>query len=139
MSSETASNAAILKQAYGTWRETRGSCSDCWMNVVDENVAFGSIPRGAAPLEFAKQYSSRAQLIEYFNALENDWTMVRYDMDEFIAEKDVVAVRGTMSWTNKKTGKTFETPKFAYWRFRNGKAIEYYEYFDTAAVGAAAA
>jgi len=32
-----------------------------------------------------------------------------------------------------------ETPKVDFWRFRDGKAVEFYEYFDTACVAAAAA
>ncbi|MHC2867436.1 ketosteroid isomerase-like protein [Bradyrhizobium diazoefficiens] len=31
-----------------------------------------------------------------------------------------------------------ETPKLDFWRFKDGKAIEFYEYFDTACVVAAA-
>jgi ketosteroid isomerase-like protein len=31
-----------------------------------------------------------------------------------------------------------ETPKIDFWRFKDGKAIEFYEYFDTACVAAAA-
>ena len=42
-------------------------------------------------------------------------------------------------WTNRKTGKIAETPKVDFWRFRDGKAVEFYEYFDTACVAAAAA
>jgi hypothetical protein len=32
---------------------------------------------------------------------------------------------------NKKAGKVRETPKVDVWRFRDGRAIELYEYFDT--------
>lgn len=47
-------------------------------------------------------------------------------------------MRGSTAWRNKRTGKTAETPKVDFWRFRGGKAVEYYEYFDTARVIAAA-
>ena len=46
--------------------------------------------------------------------------------------------RGSTAWINKKTGKKAETPKVDFWRFRDGKAVEFYEYFDTACVAAAA-
>jgi uncharacterized protein len=45
---------------------------------------------------------------------------------------------GRCSWRYKKTGKVVSTPKCDSWRFANGKAVEFYEYFDTAQVHAAA-
>jgi len=47
-------------------------------------------------------------------------------------------MRGSMAWRNKHTGRTVETPKVDYWRFKDGKVVEFYEYYDTARVLAAA-
>ncbi len=137
MSNET-TNVEILTEAYRRWHETRGGSVDHFFSFCDENISFGSIPRGAAPLEFAAQYNSKKELRGYFDALLRDWTMVFYTIDEYVAQGDAVFARGSTSWTNKKTGKTAETPKVDFWRFRNGKAVEFYEYFDTARVAAAA-
>lgn len=136
--SDAAANVAVLKEAYRQWADAKGQKSDGWMKVLDDSIDFGSIPRGDAPLGFAKDYSSKDQLRGYFDAIKSDWTMVYYRMDEFIAQDDVIVVRGTMSWTNKKTNATFDSPKLDYWKFKNGKAIAYYEYFDTARAAAAA-
>ena len=75
----------------------------------------------------------------YFDGLLTDWTMVHYTIDEYIAQGDTVVARGSTAWVNKQTGKRAETPKVDFWRFRDGKAVEFYEYFDTACVAAAAA
>ena len=75
----------------------------------------------------------------YFDGLLSGWTMVHYTMDEYIAQGDAVCARGSTAWINKSTGKKAETPKVDFWRFRDGKAIEFYEYFDTACVADAAA
>lgn len=136
--SRTTENVRILKEAYRKWREAEGTCPDCWMEIIDDNISFGSMADGAPPLEFSRGYSRRDQLVEYFDAIKNDWTMVRYDMDEFLAQGDVVAVRGTMEWINKKTNKPVKSPKLDYWRMKDGKAVEYYEFFDTAQAMAAA-
>lgn len=136
--SKEAANIEILKEVYRQWHETRGGSVDHFMGIVDQNISFGSIPRGAEPLAFAKQYDSRDELKNYFDALLNDWTMLHYTIDEYIAQGDAVFARGSCSWTNKRTGKTAETPKVDFWRFRDGKAIEFYEYFDTAHVAAVA-
>ncbi|MFH1345642.1 MAG: hypothetical protein ABIL01_31215 [Pseudomonadota bacterium] len=50
-----------------------------------------------------------------------------------------MVARGSTKWINKHTGKRAENPKVDFWRFRGGKAVEFYEYFDTACVAAAAA
>jgi len=137
MSSDTA-NVDLLKDAYRRWSETRGD-PEIFLALADCDIRFGSIPRGEAPLTFARDYDCRDALRNYFEGLHAGWTMVHYTMDEFIAQGDVVVARGTCAWTNKSTGKVAESPKVDFWRFRDGKAIEFYEYFDTAHVAAAAA
>jgi len=57
-----------------------------------------------------------------------------YRPDEFLAAGDVVLMIGTCSFKNKATGKTFATPKADLWRFEDGKAVEFFEYYDTAGI-----
>ena len=136
--SNEAANVKILEDAYRHWHESRGQGVKELLSICDPTISFGSVARGADPLAFAKQYDNRAALQAYFDGLLADWTMVHYAVDEFVAQGDAVFARGSCAWTNKKTGKTAETPKVDFWRFRDGKAVEFYEYFDTAHVLAAA-
>lgn len=137
--SNEARNTEILKEAYRRWDQSHGASVDHWFDVVvADNISFGSVPRGAAPLQFARQYDGRAQLRGYFDTLLSEWTMSYYRINEYVAQCDSVFARGATAWTNKKTGKVAETPKVDYWRFKDGKAVEFYEYFDTACVAAAA-
>lgn len=131
-------NVAILREAYGQWHESRGKSVDQFLSVCDQTISFGSLPRGEAPMQFATQYNGREKLRGYFNDLLDQWSMNSYEVMEFIAQGDRVVMQGVCSWTNKATGKTCETPKVDIWRFRDGKAIEFYELFDTAAAFAAA-
>jgi len=87
---------------------------------------------------FLTTYDNREALRGYFNALLADWSMIRYTIDEYVAQGDAVFARGSCAWTHKRTGRSVETPKVDFWRFRDGKAIEFYEYYDTASVFAAA-
>jgi ketosteroid isomerase-like protein len=137
--SNEATNVATLKEAYHQWHESRGGSVKQLLSICDPGITWGSIPRGKPPLDFAKQYESRDALQAYFDGLLNDWSMIHYTIDEYIAQADAVVARGSTSWKNKKTGKVMDTPKVDFWRFRNGKAVEFYEYFDTAHVMAAAA
>ena len=137
--SNEASNVQLLKEAYRHWNDSRGASVDHWFDhVVAPRISFGSVPRGAAPLEFARQYHDSTELRGYFDTLLSEWSMQYYTVNEYIAQGDAVVARGACAWTNKKTGKTAETPKVDIWRFKDGKAVEFYEYFDTACVVAAA-
>jgi ketosteroid isomerase-like protein len=133
-----ATNVDILKKSYRQWHDSRGGSVEQLLSICDPDISWGSVPRGAAPLTFAKHYAGREALQAYFGGLLAEWSMVHYTVDEYIAQGDAVFARGSTAWTNKKTGKTAETPKVDFWRFRDGKAVEFYEYFDTACVAAAA-
>jgi uncharacterized protein len=137
--SNEAANVEILKDAYRQWNDSRGGSVEQIIGICASDISWGSAPRGAAPLAFTKERSNRDEMRAYFDGLLSEWTMVHYTIDEYIAQGDTVVARGSTAWINKKTKKTAETPKVDYWRFRDGKAIEFYEYFDTAGVAAAAA
>jgi ketosteroid isomerase-like protein len=135
---EEAANVNLLKDAYQRWNATKGGSVDHWLALVDQNIRFGSLARGAPPVAFLTTYDNREALRNYFNSLLSDWAMINYTVDEYVAQGDAVFARGSCAWTNKHTGRGVETPKVDFWRFRNGKAIEFYEYYDTASVLAAA-
>jgi ketosteroid isomerase-like protein len=132
MSTDT--NVAILKEAYTQYDKTRGGNLAQIFAFMDDNISFGSLLRGAAPVEFASQYDNKQELHRYFEGLLGSWSMQHYTINEYVAQGDVVFARGSCAWTNKQTGKSVETPKVDYWRFKDGKAVEFFEYFDTAEV-----
>ena len=45
---------------------------------------------------------------------------------------------GSTPWRNVRTGRRAETPKVDVWRFPDGKAVEFFEYYDTAKLAEAA-
>ena len=71
-------------------------------------------------------------------SLMRDWEMVSHTMNDFIAQDDRVAVIGRAVWRHKGTGKVADTRKVDIWRFRDGKAVDYAEFYDTARAFAAA-
>ena len=127
-------NLGRLQQAYARWNETRGGSVDLWMTLVDDNIKFGSLAQHAPEMAFATDYSSGVALKKYFEGLLAEWEMIHYTVDEFVSEGEVVVMRGHCAWRHRKTGKNVETPKVDWWRFHEGRAIEFYEYFDTAQV-----
>jgi len=134
---DTARNVAILKDAYARWHDSKGASVEHWMGLMADDVQFGSLARGAPEVAFARAYSDRQALASYFAGLLAEWSMLHYTVDEFVAQGDAVFMRGSCAWRHKRTGKEVDTPKVDFWRFRDGKAVEFYEYFDTARVLAA--
>src|SRR5256885_8182246 len=133
-----ARNVEILKDAYARWHDTKGGSADHWLGLVAEDIRFGSLAQGPPVAKFATNYSSREALRGYFDGLLADWEMIHYTVDEFVAQGDAVFMRGSTAWRNKRTRKVVDTPKVDFWRFRDGKAVEFYEYYDTAGLIAAA-
>jgi ketosteroid isomerase-like protein len=131
-------NVEILKDAYARWHDSKGGSVDHWMALVSDDIQFGSLAQGAPDMLFARAYDNREALRGYFEGLCSEWEMIHYTVDEFVADGDAVFMRGSCAWRNKKTGKAVDTPKIDFWRFRDGKVVEFYEYYDTARVFAAA-
>lgn len=136
---DEAQNVDILKRAYRLWSETLGGSADEWMKICDEQIAFGSIGQGPEGAKYLTEYHSRDALKDYFAGLERDWQMIEYAAEHFVAQGDRVVMLGRCAWRYKKTGKVVWSHKADSWRFSGGKAVEFFEYYDTAQVQAAVA
>ena len=133
-------NVEILKNAYQHWSQSLGASVDEWMKICADDIQFGSLAQGAPEgARYLTEYRSRDALREYFAGLEKDWQMIEYAAEHFVAQGDRVVMLGRCAWRYKKTGKVVWTNKADSWRFANGKAIEYFEFYDTAQVLAAVA
>jgi ketosteroid isomerase-like protein len=127
-----ADNVAILKEGYRMWDESRGASGAHWMSICAEDVRFGSIAQGPPGASYMASYSGRSALGQYFDGLRKDWDMIEYVVEDFVAQGDRVVMLGRCSWRFRKTGRVVSTPKADAWRFSSGKAVEFFEYFDTA-------
>jgi uncharacterized protein len=130
-------NKDLLEKAYTRWNETRGGSVDQWIDLADENISFGSLAEGADPDAFTRKLQGKSSLRSYFDGLTSNWTMLHHTMDRLVAEGDQVVAIGSCAWKYNKTGKIVETPIVNVWRFKNGKAVSYYEFYDTAKMFAA--
>lgn len=136
---DEARNVEILKVAYDSWSKSKGGSVDEWMKVCAANIAFGSLAQGAAEgARYLTAYNNRDALKGYFDGIARDWDMVDWTTKNFIAQGDRVVALVQCTWKFKKTGKVVSTPKCDVWRMKDGKAVEFYEYYDTAQVHAAA-
>lgn len=126
-------NVATLREAYRRWRETRGGSIDFWISICAPDIRFGSLPQGAEPLDYMRGNQGREGLREYLDGIVANWDMIEHETERFVADGDEVVMLGYCRWRARATGKAVWTPLAHFWRFQNGLAIEYYEFFDTAA------
>jgi uncharacterized protein len=135
--SDEAQNVAILKQAYAGWIGSKGTSAEQWTAIFADSFKFGSIAQGAHGAAYLTAYQNRSDLASYFAGITRDWDMIEFTTDHFIAQDDRVVMIGRCSWRFKRTGKVVSTPKADSWRFADGKAVEFYEFYDTAQLAAA--
>ncbi len=131
-------NVAKLKEAYRQWHESKGGSVDVWLDLVADDVRCFSLAAGAPAAEFTRGINSKKDFERYFKGLLADWEMINYKTHDFVADGERVAMRGSTAWRNRRTGRVVDTPKADFWTFRDGKAVEFHELYDTAGLIAAA-
>ncbi|MDM0057943.1 nuclear transport factor 2 family protein [Variovorax fucosicus] len=133
-------NVKNLREGYERWSTSKGDRDSVsyWMALVSEDeLRWRSLADGAAGMEFTKVGSSKQDVQLYFDQLAQDWEMVSYTVHELVAQGDRVVMLGHCVWKNRKTGKLLDTPKADVFRFRNGKIVDFLEFYDTATAIAA--
>ena len=66
--------------------------------------------------------------------LVGEWDGFTATPREFIAADDKVVALGRYAGTYKETGKSFEADFAHVWKLRDGKAVRFYQYVDSALV-----
>ena len=67
-----------------------------------------------------------------FMKLGGEWDGFAAVPKEFVAEGSTVVALGEYSGTYKATGKSFKAPFAHVWKFKDGKAVSFHQYTDTA-------
>jgi ketosteroid isomerase-like protein len=137
VSTET-ENVATLKKAYDGWAGEKASNLECWTSIMADDVEMRSLADGAPGVAFSQARHGIAEARKYLEELTRDWEMLSYEVEDYVAQGDRVVAIGSTTWRNKRTRKAVATPKVDVWRMRDGKIVEFTEYFDTAKVLAAA-
>ncbi len=133
-----AENAAKLKNAYLLWDQSKGKDTSMWTTLFSENVKLRSLAAGRPGLEFTMDCHSSDDIARYFAGLDKDWKMIHYTTQQFAVDGERVVMLGRTAWENRKTGRRFDTPKVDLATFRDGRVVEFLEFYDTAMVLAAA-
>lgn len=128
-----------LKPCYDEWIRTKGASAETWMDLIADPFEFRSLAMGDDHgATFTAPKSRRDEVRGYFDGLAAEWEMLEFRVDRYVEQGDTVCAIGWNAWRNRKTGKSFESPKVDIWRFEGGKAVAFMEFYDTAKIYAAA-
>ena len=131
-------NVRILREAYRLWNDSKADSVAHWFSLIADDVKWRSIADGAAGMEFTRPCNCKADVQRYFAELGERWEMTHYTVDEFIAQDDRVVMIGSCGWRSRSNGAVLDTPKADVFRMKDGKIVEFYEFYDTAKALAAA-
>lgn len=73
-----------------------------------------------------------AVLENVFMKIGGDWDDFAAVPGEFVLDGSTVVALGEYSGTCKATGKSFQAPFAHVWKFKDGKAVSFHQYTDTA-------
>ncbi|MDJ0657803.1 MAG: nuclear transport factor 2 family protein [Xanthomonadales bacterium] len=133
--SDAATNARILREAYALWNDSGAGqgAVDHWLGLLDKDIRWRSMANGAEGMPFTRPMDGLSQVLEYFAGLAEDWELLHYTVDDIIAERDRAVMVGSCGWRHRHTGNSLDTPKVDVFRFRDGKIVEFHEFYDSAA------
>lgn len=137
MTEDTGRNVEVLKQLYDKWHASKGASGDDFIAIMTDDIKWRSLAAGDQPMPFTAGGTNKDAVRVYMSALSDLLEMLHFTVDDYVADGDRVAVLCSTAWRCTATGKTFETAKVDVWRFRDGKAISFKEYYDTAKIAAA--
>jgi ketosteroid isomerase-like protein len=132
-------NVEILREAYRRWSDSKGQSIDHWLAILAEEIDFGSLAQGRVEaVAFTRPRQTREGVAQYLEGLTRDWEMLDYAVERFVAQGDDVVVLSRAIWRFRANAAVVDTPKADVWRFdAEGKAVSFFEYYDTAAMFAA--
>ena len=129
---EERDNVETLKRAYDYWNNNKEQAFDNWMDLLSDDINFRSLADGVEGMEFSRRCHCKNDVHRYFQELAEDWELIHYQIDEYVAQGNRVVAIGNCHWRYRKTGKEINTPKVDIIAFKNSKIIDFFELYDTA-------
>ena len=128
-------NIELIRDLYE--RYAAGEGSECVLERLADDVVWRSVAPPSR-LPFARPRRGPDEVREYFQALNEDWEMISYKVNELISQRDRVVVLADVCLCHRQTGRLVATLKADVFRLRDGRIVEFCEFFDSAAAVEAA-
>jgi uncharacterized protein len=128
-------NVELIRDIYE--RYTMGDGPEGILDSLADDVLWRSVgPPNRLP--FARSRRGRDEVRAYFRELNQDWEMISYKVSELIGQRDRVVALADACFCHRETGKLVATSKADVFRLRDGKIVDFCEFFDSAAAVEAA-
>lgn len=121
-------NKAIVEQAYNNFKTGN---IEALLNLMSDDITWTLPEMEGVP--FAGARTGRAAVAEFFEAVNGSQEVVTFEPRDVIAEGDRVVALGSYSWRVRSNGQEFGGDFAHAWTIRDGKAVAFQEYMDTAA------
>ena len=105
---------------------------DAVIAQVDDDVSFDWKAGADHNREFTGLVSGKQAFHDRLKALDAEFDYVDIDIVDIVASEDRAAVQLRLTMRHRKSEREFVMPTAGFWTFRDGKVVEYAEYYDTA-------
>lgn len=129
----TATNMELIRSLYAAF--ARGDVPAILASLDDQVIWNVHGPMGAAPHFGARRGKDGA--LAFFQAIGGGVQIDEFSVNEVIGAGDSVFALGVDRGRSPKTGRTYTTEFIHRWKIRDGKVVEFHEFFDSAAIAAA--
>jgi len=123
-------NIQTLKNAYAAF--SRGDLPSV-LAAFDETIQW--ITPGNSAL--AGERNGKDEVAGFFRTVSERWDVLAFEPSEFISSGDRVVAFGRYEMRSRQTYRTAASHWAMAWTFRDGKAVRFQEYTDTATLEAA--
>jgi uncharacterized protein len=127
-------NLELIRDLYERYAASEGP--ECVLERLADDVVWRSVAPNRLP--FAKPRRGRDEVRAYFQALNEDWELISCKVNELIGQRDRVVALTDVCLCHRQTGKLVATLKADVFRLRDGRIVEFCEFFDSAAAVEAA-
>lgn len=121
-------NVNILRQGYDAFN--RGDI-DVVMSIMDPNIEWQEPDVEGLP-DRGTHHGSEAVAKDVFGSVAEQWDEFQVVAEEFLDAGDRVTVLGYFRVRGKATGRSVDAPYAHVWTLRDGKAVHFRNYMDTA-------
>ena len=112
-----------------------GGDVEAFLNLFSDDVVWQSPEMENVPLN--GKFSGRENLAGFVSGIDNYEEFLKFEPTEYIAQGDRVVVLGNYSARSKTTDKQYTTDFAHIITVKDGKVVNFYEFFDNAAAGRA--
>lgn len=121
-------NKAVVEQVYNNFKT--GNIEGL-LNLMADDITW-TLPEMAG-VPFSGKRTGRLAVGDFFDSLNASQEVVTFEPRELVADGDKVVALGSYIWRVRANGREFGGDFAHAWTIRDGKAVGFQEYMDTAA------